>query len=41
VATALSQGLKPAELLQAIQLGAHLAVHGTALGADVFRQVST
>lgn len=40
VATALSQGLTPAELLQAIQLGAHLAVHGTALGANVFRQMS-
>jgi alkylhydroperoxidase/carboxymuconolactone decarboxylase family protein YurZ len=39
VSTALSQGLTPAELLQAIQLGSHLAVHGTALGADVFRQV--
>lgn len=36
VSTALSQGLTRAELLQAIQLGAHLAVHGTALGADVF-----
>lgn len=40
VATALAQGLAPAELLQAIQLGAHLAVHGTALGANVFRQMS-
>jgi alkylhydroperoxidase/carboxymuconolactone decarboxylase family protein YurZ len=40
VATALSQGSKPAELLQAIQLGAHLAVHGTALGADTFRKVT-
>lgn len=39
VATALSQDLTPAELLQAIQLGAHLAVHGTALGANVFRQL--
>jgi alkylhydroperoxidase/carboxymuconolactone decarboxylase family protein YurZ len=39
VATALSQGLVPAELLQAIQLGAHLAVHGTALGANVYRQM--
>jgi alkylhydroperoxidase/carboxymuconolactone decarboxylase family protein YurZ len=38
--TALSQGLTAAELLQAIQLGAHLAVHGTALGANVFRQIS-
>ncbi|VTU26406.1 carboxymuconolactone decarboxylase family protein [Variovorax sp. RA8] len=38
VATALSQDLTPAELLQAIQLGAHLAVHGTALGTNVFRQ---
>ncbi|MGK6306646.1 carboxymuconolactone decarboxylase family protein [Variovorax sp. DT-64] len=39
VATALSQDLTPAELLQAIQLGAHLAVHGTALGAHVFGQI--
>ncbi|KWT84337.1 MULTISPECIES: carboxymuconolactone decarboxylase family protein [unclassified Variovorax] len=38
VATALSQDLTPAELLQAIQLGGHLAVHGTALGTNVFRQ---
>lgn len=41
VTTALSQGLSAAELQQAIQLGAHLAVHGTALGANVFRQVTT
>jgi alkylhydroperoxidase/carboxymuconolactone decarboxylase family protein YurZ len=39
VTTALAQGLSRAELLQAIQLGAHLAVHGTALGADAFRQM--
>lgn len=38
--TALSQGLSAAELQQAIQLGAHLAVHGTALGANVFRQIT-
>jgi len=38
--TALAQELRPAELLQAIQLGAHLAVHGSALGATVFQQVS-
>lgn len=37
IATALSQGLARGELLQAIQLGAHLAVHGTALGANAFR----
>jgi alkylhydroperoxidase/carboxymuconolactone decarboxylase family protein YurZ len=30
---ALTLGRTPSELLQAIQLGAHLAVHGTALGA--------
>jgi alkylhydroperoxidase/carboxymuconolactone decarboxylase family protein YurZ len=41
VATALSQDLTPAQLLQAIQLGAHLAVHGTALGTNVFRQVAS
>jgi alkylhydroperoxidase/carboxymuconolactone decarboxylase family protein YurZ len=40
VPTALSQGLAAAELLQAIQLGAHLAVHGTALGANAYRQVA-
>ncbi|MDR6538817.1 carboxymuconolactone decarboxylase family protein [Variovorax soli] len=40
VATALAQQLTPAELLQAIQLGAHLAVHGTALGTNVLRQVA-
>ncbi len=39
LSVALSQGLAPAELLQAIQLGSHLAVHGTALGANVFRQL--
>ena len=37
--TALSQGLTAGELLQAIALGAHLAVHGSALGANVYRQV--
>lgn len=37
VATALAQGLEPAQLLQAIQLGAHLAVHGSALGAKVLQ----
>ena len=40
VPMALSQGVKAAELLQAIQLGAHLAVHGTALGANGYRQVA-
>lgn len=40
VTTALAQELSPAELLQAIQLGAHLAVHGTALGASVFERMS-
>ena len=29
-------GLSSAQILQAIQLGAHLSVHGTALGAQVF-----
>lgn len=32
----LQAGLTPAALLQAMQLGAHLAVHGTALGAQVY-----
>lgn len=36
-ATALAQGLPAAALLQAIQLGAHLAVHGSALGARVLQ----
>lgn len=40
ITTALSQGVTPAELLQSIQLGAHLAVHGTALGANAYRQLS-
>lgn len=40
ISTGLSQGLSHAQLLQAIQLGAHLAVHGTALGANAFRQFS-
>jgi alkylhydroperoxidase/carboxymuconolactone decarboxylase family protein YurZ len=39
LSVALSQGVAPAELLQAIQLGSHLAVHGTALGANVFRHL--
>ncbi|MBS0339060.1 MAG: carboxymuconolactone decarboxylase family protein [Proteobacteria bacterium] len=39
VATALAQGLTPAELTQAIQLGAHLAVHGSALGAKVLQSL--
>lgn len=37
--TALAQGLGAPELLQAMQMGAHLAVHGTALGANVFREL--
>ncbi|MDM0020966.1 carboxymuconolactone decarboxylase family protein [Variovorax saccharolyticus] len=40
VPTALSQGLAAGELLQAIELGAHLAVHGTALGANVLREIN-
>ncbi|WP_211231752.1 carboxymuconolactone decarboxylase family protein [Ottowia thiooxydans] len=39
VAVGLSQGVSQAEMLQAIQLGAHLAVHGTALGANTFREL--
>ena len=39
VPTALAQGLGAPELLQAMQMGAHLAVHGTALGANVFREL--
>lgn len=40
IASGLAQGTSVAELHQAIQLGAHLAVHGTALGANVFRQLT-
>jgi alkylhydroperoxidase/carboxymuconolactone decarboxylase family protein YurZ len=36
---ALEQGAQTTELLQVVQLGAHLSVHGTALGAQVLRQV--
>jgi hypothetical protein len=39
VMTGISQGLKTAEMLQAIQLGAHLSVHGTALGANTYRSL--
>lgn len=39
VASALTHGATKAELLQAVQLGAHLAVHGTALGATIYRQI--
>ena len=39
VAVALAQGLASTELLQAIQLGAHLAVHGSALGAKVLQSL--
>jgi len=40
ITAGLSQGLSSSALHQAIQLGAHLAVHGTALGANVFGQVA-
>jgi len=39
VKTGLSQGLKSAEMLQTIQMGAHLSVHGTALGANTYRSL--
>jgi alkylhydroperoxidase/carboxymuconolactone decarboxylase family protein YurZ len=35
----LAEGATSAELMQAIQLGAHLSVHGTALGATVFAEI--
>lgn len=38
--TALDHGVEAPALLQAVQLGAHLAVHGTALGADTLRHIS-
>lgn len=37
---ALDSGCATNELLQAIQLGAHLSVHGTALGAAVFAELA-
>lgn len=40
ITMALSQGLTTAELSQAIQMGAHLAVHGAALGANVYGRVA-
>lgn len=40
IATALRHNVSPAELRQAIQLGAHLSVHGTALGATVYQEIS-
>ena len=36
---ALTQGVTRAEILQVIQLGAHLAVHGASLGATVYTKV--
>lgn len=36
---ALKQGVTRAEILQVIQLGAHLAVHGASLGATVYTKV--
>jgi len=35
---ALQTGVSQAQLLQAIQLGAHLSIHGTALGANTFEE---
>ena len=35
---ALKMDISQAELLQAIQLGAHLSIHGTALGANTFEE---
>ncbi|AFK64331.1 hypothetical protein TKWG_23700 [Advenella kashmirensis WT001] len=35
---ALKMGISQAQLLQAIQLGAHLSLHGTALGANTFEE---
>lgn len=39
VRVAHSHGCTRPEMLQVIQLGAHLAVHGTALGASIFGQL--
>jgi len=35
---ALEAGVSRAEILQAIQLGAHLSVHGAALGATILEE---
>lgn len=40
IAVGLKAGLARTELLQAIQLGAHLAVHGAALGATVHAKLA-
>ncbi|SIT38301.1 conserved hypothetical protein [Paraburkholderia ribeironis] len=39
IRVALDAGTSVPEILQAIQLGAHLSVHGTALGATVFSEL--
>ncbi|MGE8619977.1 MAG: hypothetical protein ACN6O0_19330, partial [Achromobacter spanius] len=39
VTHALTQGVTRAEVLQVIQLGAHLAVHGASLGATMYTKV--
>jgi hypothetical protein len=36
----LELGLTPRQMLQAMQLGAHLSVHGTALGAQIFETLN-
>ncbi len=41
IRVALDAGIAHAEILQAIQLGAHLSVHGTALGATMLDQFLT
>lgn len=41
IRAALAEGATSAELLQAIQLGAHLSVHGTALGATVLTEIQS
>lgn len=38
--SALQLGCSKAEIFQVIQLGAHLSVHGTALGATVYAKIS-
>jgi len=37
---ALAQGVARAEILQVIQLGAHLAVHGASLGAMAYAKMA-
>lgn len=39
ISQGMAQGLTTPQMLQVIQMGAHLAVHGTALGASIYGQL--